>query len=164
MENFVVGVFEDYAQARRAADALEGAGFSPAQVQLSPETGNASTGQDGAGTAMPSDRDAGAEPGGSRRGGLGQALRAMFGDDDDQPARGHYEEAVRRGNCVLTVDAGTDVRRRQAEEIVARHQPINLEERVGHWRSEGWVSEAEPSTSSGVRRAAGEGAAPPAGR
>lgn len=58
MENFVVAVFADYDQARLAAQALEGAGFNPADVQLSPEAGNASTGQDGAGTAMRSDDDA----------------------------------------------------------------------------------------------------------
>lgn len=127
MENFVVAVFSDFEQARLAAQALEGAGFSSADVQLSPEVGEASTGQDGAGTALPSDADA---------------------PPDNQ--------------CVLSVEAGNEIRRNQAREILQGFSPLEIDERAGHWTASGWQSIREPSPDSAARRAAGEGASPSA--
>lgn len=128
MENIVVAVFETYDQAHLVAQELERAGINPASVQISPDIRHASTGQDGAGTAMPSD-----------------------GDDG------------RAGNCVLTVDAASPAQRMQAREIMSRHRPLDLDERAGHWGSDGWISDAQPDADSPARQAAGEGAAPPAG-
>ena len=127
MENFVVAVFENYDRAHLAAQELERSGFNPADVQLTPEAGNASTGQDGAGTALSS--------------------------DDDAPPRSY---------CILSVEAGSDIQRRQALDILRRHTPIDVDERVSRWTSEGWKSLDEPSPGSAARRAAGEGASPSA--
>lgn len=128
MENFLVAVFPSYDQARLAAEELERQGFNPADVQLSPDADNASTGQDGAGTAIRSD-----------------------------------DNVSGRSNCILSVEAGSDMQRRQAREIVERHAPLAVDERAGHWTGEGWRTEAEPTPGGAARRAAGEGASPASG-
>lgn len=53
-----------------------------------------------------------------------------------------YVEGVRRGGVLLTVQTDDELVN-QAKEILDRHHPVDVNERTGQWRQEGWT----PSTS-----------------
>lgn len=132
MENTVVGVYDSYAQANAAVNELLSAGFSRDAVQLRPDTQSAT--QEGVGTTV---REEGTSIGSS----MANFFRAMFGMDEQQREdRDIYAEAVRRGSQVVTVDAPSDEMRDRAIEIMNHHDPIDIDERAAHWRSQGWTS------------------------
>jgi hypothetical protein len=67
---------------------------------------------------------------------LPEFFRTLFGQQDN---RGDvYLEAVRRGSYVLTANAENDQEADQAMDIMARHQPVNIDEYSSRWRREGW--------------------------
>ncbi|RZI44346.1 DUF2382 domain-containing protein [Herbaspirillum sp. HC18] len=136
MENTVVGVYDSYAQAQKAMSELQSCGISRSDMQLSPETDLTATGDTATTTA--SERS---------HSGIGHFFRSLFGmDDETRTESGVYSEAVRRGHCVLTVDADSDEQRERAVEVMNRYDPINIEERASMWRSQGWTGydEAAP--------------------
>jgi uncharacterized protein (TIGR02271 family) len=126
MENTVVGVYDSYAQAQSAMNELLTAGFSRSEVHLNPESERATGGQ----TATSSDQS------GS---GIGHFFRSLFGMEEDREHRDVYAEAVRRGSCVLTANAGSDEQRERAVEIMNRYNPVNIDERATQWKSQGWT-------------------------
>ncbi|HEY8608661.1 MAG TPA: YsnF/AvaK domain-containing protein [Noviherbaspirillum sp.] len=123
MENTVVGVYDSYAQAQNAMNELLAAGFDRSDLQLSPDSER--------GTGSNSD-DA---QGGSA---IGNFFRSLFGMDEERDTRDVYSEAVRRGSCVLTVNAASDDQLDRATDIMNRHDPIDIDERSSHWRTQGW--------------------------
>ena len=130
MENTVVGVYDSYAQANAAVNDLISTGFARDAVQLRPDTQSAA--QEGVGTKV-------REESTSIGSGIANFFRAMFGMDEQREDRDIYAEAVRRGSQVVTVDAPTDEMRDRAIEIMNRHDPVDIDERAAHWRSQGWT-------------------------
>jgi uncharacterized protein (TIGR02271 family) len=127
MENTVVGVYDSYSQAQRAMNELLASGFSQSNVQMNPE-------QESSATA------AGSAPAGHDSGhGIGHFFRSLFGMDDKTEHHDIYSEAVRRGSCVLMVDADSDDERVRAMEVMNRFDPVDIEERSTHWKSQGWT-------------------------
>ncbi|RJF97185.1 YsnF/AvaK domain-containing protein [Noviherbaspirillum saxi] len=125
MENTIVGVYDSYAQAQNALNELLGSGFSRSDVQLSPDA-ESSAGISDVSTA------------GSGGSGIGNFFRSLFGMDEHREHGDIYSEAVRRGSCVLTVNAASDEQRDRAMEIMNRFDPVDIDERSSHWRSQGW--------------------------
>ncbi|HXV43182.1 MAG TPA: hypothetical protein VEC96_08970 [Anaerolineae bacterium] len=67
---------------------------------------------------------------------------------------GYYAEGVRRGGALVTAQV-PDEKVDGAMDILDRHHPVDLEERVGHWQQSGWTSfdpNAEPYTAESVNR------------
>ncbi|OWW19581.1 YsnF/AvaK domain-containing protein [Noviherbaspirillum denitrificans] len=128
MENTVVGVYDSYAQAQNVLNELLACGFSRDEVQLSPE---------GSGTTATTPMTE-SSSGGS---GIGHFFRSLFGmeDEDDRQHHDIYAEAMRRGSCVVTVDADSEQERERAIEVMNRFNPVDLDERVTQWRSSGWT-------------------------
>jgi len=124
MENTVVGVYDSYTQAQNAMNELLSAGFSRSDVQLSPDA-------DG----MTASDDAGSSGGGSS---IGNFFRSLFGMEEHHEHRDIYSEAVRRGSCVLSVNAASDEQRDRATDIMNRYDPVDIDERSSHWKSQGW--------------------------
>ncbi len=121
MENTVVGVYDSYAQAQNAMNELLASGFSRDEVELSPESETEATTTKTGGSA------------------IGNFFRSLFGMDERREERDVYAEAVRRGSCVLTVDADDDEERDRAIEVMNRYDPVDIEERAAQWRSQGWA-------------------------
>lgn len=120
MENTVIGVYDSDTQADNALNELLASGFSRNDVQLSTNAAGAAE----------------SEAGGT---GIGHFFRTLFGMEEPHEHHGLYAEAVRRGSCVLTVNAADDEQRERAVEIMNRYEPVNIEERAAHWRSRGWT-------------------------
>ncbi|MDQ6663920.1 MAG: YsnF/AvaK domain-containing protein [Acidobacteriota bacterium] len=101
----VVGVFNDHQTAKAVARELEDSGFSSGDVKI---TGgdNQSSGEES---------------------GIGHFFRHLFGSDVDERETGYYEEAVGRGNAVVTVAADESMTERAAE-IMNRNGALNVNE------------------------------------
>ncbi len=120
MTQALVAVFDKQAGAQQANDALLRDGFSRNNVKLT-----SAEGSNGASSSENSGHDES----------LGEKISHMFGfgKDDDKKT---YSEAVRRGNCVLTVDVDSDDEARRAEAIMERHGPVDIDEHSAQWQSE----------------------------
>jgi len=124
MDNTVIGVYDSYAQAQNAMNELLSSGFSRSDVHLNADASD--TGQ----TTRTDTQDSGS--------GIGNFFRSLFGMDEQREERDLYSEAVRRGSCVLTVDADSDDQRDRAIDIMNRYDPVDIDERSSYWRSQGW--------------------------
>jgi uncharacterized protein (TIGR02271 family) len=125
--NTVVGVYDDYADARSAVQALLDAGFAQASVQLNPDTDMSATTQT---TTADSGRAGGT--------GIGNFFNSLFGTDEHKEHRDVYAESVRRGSYVLSVDARNDEEVERASEIMDRFNAVDIDERSGYWKKQGW--------------------------
>ena len=141
MENTVVGVYDSYAQAQNVLNELLACGFSRDEVQLSPETTDTTSSTST--TQSTSSQESGS--------GIGHFFRSLFGMDDDEDRMHHdtYAEAMRRGSCVVTVNADSEEERERAVEVMNRFDPVDIDERASQWRSQGWTGydEAAPRFS-----------------
>lgn len=129
MENTVIGVYDSYAQAESAMNELLSSGFSRSNVRLNPEPSGSEPATATTAEELP------------REHGIGHFFRSLFGLEEHERHEHHdlYAEAVRRGSCVLAVDAASDEQRERATEIMNRHDPIDIDERSAHWRTQGWT-------------------------
>jgi uncharacterized protein (TIGR02271 family) len=126
MENTVVGVYDDKSQAQSAMNELLASGFSRNNVQMNPEH-------------MPSAAAGATDTGGTGHG-IGHFFRSLFGMDDAERNSDVYSEAVRRGSMVLVIAVDTDDQRDRAMDAMNRYNPVDIDERATHWRSQGWSS------------------------
>jgi uncharacterized protein (TIGR02271 family) len=122
----VVGVYDNYADAERAVQALVAEGFPRSKVRLNPETDAAA-----AGTATSAADQ-------SQESGIGGFFRSLFGTDEHREHHDVYAESVRRGSYVLTVDAESEDQVDRASEIMSRFNPVDIDERSTHWKKQGW--------------------------
>ncbi|WP_245844986.1 YsnF/AvaK domain-containing protein [Noviherbaspirillum humi] len=60
-------------------------------------------------------------------------------DDDYRDTHDVYAESVRRGHYVVTVNADSDSQLEQASDILNRFNPVDVDQRAQHWRSQGWA-------------------------
>jgi len=127
MELIIIGVYDDLTHARSAKNDLIASGFSRRDVQLNPD-------HDPPATSASSVQKEKKAPISSSIENFFQSL--IVGD---KSTYGNvYAEAVRRGSYVLTVDVGSDERRRLAEEIMGRHGSVDIDERSAEWVRHGW--------------------------
>lgn len=129
----VIGAFEDKAQAQRAVDRLVQDGFDRSDVHMEHQDTAADTGVPG-----PMDTH---HPRHHR--GLMGFLEELFGQfetyGDDVLL---YDEAVRRGSCVVVVDAPDEARARRAAACLGEVGAYDIDERAQQWRSDGWNPQA----------------------
>jgi hypothetical protein len=76
----------------------------------------------------------GAGAGAAAGGLLGGLASAGFGEEDAAT----YSEGVRRGGHLVLVRAD-DARAMEAEMILDRHGPVDMDSRTADWRNEGWA-------------------------
>jgi uncharacterized protein (TIGR02271 family) len=118
MQKTLVAVFDNQTEARQALDALFKGGFSSSQARLTAPESAASE------TARHQDDS------------LGAKIAHFFGFGGEHEST--YAEAVRRGSCVLSVDAANDVEAERASDIIERYGPVDIDERQAQWRQDGW--------------------------
>ena len=131
MNQTVVGVFDSYEAAERAAAELGRLGFERSEMQIQAAESRSTT-TAGSSSSRSRDDDEGTGVMASIR----HFFAELFGDDDDHA--GHYAEAVRRGSAVLTVTTD-DTRLDVAREALTNAGAIDIDEQVSAWRSEGWT-------------------------
>jgi stress response protein YsnF len=121
MSSTVIGVFEDGEQARQTEQELRRTGFLE-NIRVVDGPG------DGDGHQS-----------------LWDEIKELFGFGG-APERFEYEEATRRGGIVVAADVDDD-HVEDAVAIIARHHPIDMDQRVAQWQAGGWTS---PGTDAGT--------------
>jgi uncharacterized protein (TIGR02271 family) len=125
-------VFDDYATAQNVVEELTHSGFSRNDIQIMSHQEYAkSVGGGNAGLS--------GQPGDRSGGGIAGFFRRLFGDDVDDKDRGYFAEAVRRGGCVVSVNAG-DATQERAAEIMEAHDAIDIDRRAEQWKQSGFKS------------------------
>lgn len=126
--NAVVGVYDNYADAQGAVQALESEGFARSSIHLTPESD----------VDMPTQDATTASGDTQRSGGIGGFFRSLFGMDEHKEHHDVYAESVRRGSYVLTVDADSEDEADRVSEIMSRFNAIDIDERSNYWKQQGW--------------------------
>jgi len=125
----VFGAFDDRALAQRAVEQLVQDGFDRADIHVEQQEST---------TTLADDQQAA----GARQGGIAGFFEDLFGSGDSTRERaGAYGEAVRRGSCVVIVDAQDDAQAERAAICLDNAGAIDVDERAQQWRSEGWGSD-----------------------
>jgi hypothetical protein len=132
MQN-IVATFDDPEAAKQALARLQDAGIPADRIRFDPAVDTEFLAH--AGPSQPSP----GEPG-YRHQGVLESIGGFFANllESHTDESGIYSEALRRGTSLLTVRAEGD----EAERVVALLQDcgaVNLEDRVGRWRAEGWA-------------------------
>jgi uncharacterized protein (TIGR02271 family) len=120
----IVGVFETYAAAERAAHELVQRGFSQNDVQITSKDNfatEAARGNVGLTGADPTRHSAG--------GGISGFFRRMFGAGEDEDRT--YADAINRGAAIVSVRAD-DNRIDMARDIIERYHPIDIDKKGGY--------------------------------
>lgn len=134
MESTIIGVYDDYSQAQKAMNELLGKGLSRSDIELSPSSDSPEARQ----SALRMDDQSDNQSSGS---GIGNFFRNLFGggDDSDRDTHGDiYSEAVRRGSYLLSVQSQNDEQHQEIINVMDRFDPVDIDERAAHWRSQGW--------------------------
>jgi len=113
----VIGIFDSTDEAARAREQLIGEGVATGDIRVGPDEA-----RDGATVE-------------EHRGGFIAWLKSLFTDDDDE-YRGTTSEAVRRGSCVVAVDAADDAQAERAERVMQACGAVDIDQRAERWRSE----------------------------
>lgn len=144
MATTLVGVFDDHSDAQQACDKLFAAGFDREAVQIT--SGNAATMGDPSAISTSTGKR-------EHQGGIRGFFASLFGDDD--VTSGHYSEAVRRGNAVVTVNLPDDRRVDEVTDILEDCRAADVDERIEHWKTTGYSGydpSAPPFSSEEIAR------------
>lgn len=120
----VVGVFEDYKMAERAVRDLTTAGIPRESIEVK---SNFMTGTAGHSTHSEE----------SQEGGISGFFHRLFGGEESNTEAGHYSEALRRGNAVVTVTGSPDQMERAAD-IMNSAGAIDIDRQVERFRQTGY--------------------------
>ena len=118
--NQVVAMFENYAQATRAREALEAANVPRSRIEILDQSGSA------ADTSFSYER---------HEEGLWGALKNLFVPDEDAHV---YAEGVRRGHAMVVVRIESPADRDSVLTILEAQNPIDVETKANQWREGGW--------------------------
>ena len=140
--NTVVGVFDNYAEAERAAAALANAGIDRSDIRTSATEGaKALATHEATGHASPHAHDGE---------GLGERIRhffgSLFGRDDDEDTM-YYSEAVRRGSVIVTVNGENAEQADRAADVLNECGAVDVDARANEWRQSGWAGSPPPARS-----------------
>jgi uncharacterized protein (TIGR02271 family) len=140
MYQTLVGVFDDQAEAMRARAELVESGFSSDAIRIQSEDSDALSGE-------PTSESSTGDPGYRGDSGVLGFFKSLFGFERSDADIGTYREAIRRGSCVLSVEAQDIAQARLAEEILQRYQTVDLNARAAEWSAAGWTGADAVSTS-----------------
>ncbi|TFW35365.1 YsnF/AvaK domain-containing protein [Massilia horti] len=146
MQHILIAVFEDRSDAERAQDELLASGFNKQDVKISKAD---ATGQTDSVTGRPIiERAEPPEPEGFT-GNIRHMFQGLFGTDTSPHAQ-KYTDAVGRGHHVLTVTTADEPEVERAADIVEKHGPVDIDEKVEQWAREAPATHPESMRMSGA--------------
>ena len=137
MTHTVVGLFDSRSDAQAAMQELTSNGFIKEDIDLS----NRSLTETGTGTAdtnTGSDYDAGI---GDR---IANFFNSLFGDDEATASS--YTNAANDADAILTVHVDSDERARQAQEILDRHDAMDVNEHAAQYGQRSGLTDTSMKT------------------
>jgi uncharacterized protein (TIGR02271 family) len=66
-------------------------------------------------------------------------FKRLFGDDDRPEEAGHYQEAVRRGGALLSVEVNDESSVERVQEALYAAGAVDIDSRVAQWRGAGYT-------------------------
>jgi uncharacterized protein (TIGR02271 family) len=149
MTQTIVGVFDTFQEANNAVENLVQAGFARSSIDVhaqSTDTGLTASSDSAALGSRPSDRQ---DEGVMAR--IEQFFENLFGGDDRPQEVMHYQEAVRRGGALLTVDVVGDTQVDTVRAVLEGAGAVDIDERVTQWQSTGYTGYQGASLDTGMR-------------
>lgn len=134
MQN-IIGTFDHPSSAKLASERLVAAGVAPTQIHFQPSPGAQFLAH--AGPSQPRPGQAGYHRQ-SVLESIGGFFANLFVSNTDES--GIYAEALRRGTCLLLVQARDADEARHVIDVLEHSGAVSLEDRVGQWRVDGWLS------------------------
>ncbi|WP_244818072.1 YsnF/AvaK domain-containing protein [Caballeronia sp. Lep1P3] len=138
MTQTIIGVFNTIQDAELAQTRLEAEGI--ARTDMNVHTNDTGMGTD---TATSMTGDATDRPvGEAHEGAMGRIehfFKNLFGDDDRPEEVGHYQEAVRRGGALLSVDVTDETSVERVRDALYAAGAIDIDTRVAQWRNTGYT-------------------------
>lgn len=148
MNQTIVGVFDTFQEANTAVEDLVQAGVARSSIDVHAQ----SMGTDVMDTSdsvglgsQPSDRQ---DEGVMAR--IEQFFQNLFGGDDRPQEVMHYQEAVRRGGALLTVDVVDDTQMDTVRAVLEGAGAVDIDERVTQWQSTGYTGYQGSSLNTGA--------------
>lgn len=117
----VIGIFDSNDDAARVRERLTGEGIAPDAVRMGPDEAAASATDE-------------------HQGGFMAWLKSLFTDEDDASYSHTTSEAIRRGSCVVAVEARDEAEAENVERIMQACGAVDIDQRAERWRAEeGWT-------------------------
>ena len=142
MTHTVVGLFDDRSEAQAAMQELVAAGFIQEDIDLSNRSFADSSGSS---TSNSETYDNVADAGESIGDRISNFFSSLFGDDEDTAA--NYTNAAADADAILTVHVDTEDRARRAQEILDRHNAMDVDERSSRYATQGGAMNTNARTS-----------------
>ena len=139
MTQTIIGVFNTIQDAEVAQARLEAEGFARSDMSVHAQDATSTTDADlttrnvTAGTS-----DTGYHEGAMSR--IEHFFKNLFGDNDRPEEIGHYQEAVRRGGALLTVDIVNESDSERVRDALYAAGAIDIDARVAQWRNTGYTA------------------------
>lgn len=148
MTQTIVGVFDTFQEANNAVENLVQAGFARSSMDVHAQSMDSDVmdRSDSVGLgSQPSDRQ---DEGVMAR--IEQFFQNLFGGDDRPQEVMHYQEAVRRGGALLTVDVVDDTQMDTVRAVLEGAGAVDIDERVTQWQSTGYTGYQDSSLNTGA--------------
>lgn len=141
MKSTVLAVYDDISKAQAAMEQLVKTGFGRNDMELITGEQGRDLASAQAGTRADSDPEIDHTKSGTK---VNLVFDSIFGGEyggssSDQDYHGDvYNEALRRGSCVLAVQSGNDEQHAEIINVMDRFDPVDIDDRAANWRSQGW--------------------------
>ncbi|MDR5741344.1 MULTISPECIES: YsnF/AvaK domain-containing protein [unclassified Caballeronia] len=138
MTQTIIGVFNTIQDAEIAQARLEAEGISRSDMSVHAQNATNTTGADlGTRDVTTDTSDAGYHEGAMGR--IEHFFKNLFGDNDRPEEIGHYQEAVRRGGALLTIDIANESDTERVRDALYAAGAIDIDARVAQWRNTGYT-------------------------
>ena len=141
MVQTIIGVFDSFADAERAQRRLESEGIARTDMEVHSSTSGEAQTMSGDATTRPvtSDTGEGRVHHGST-GGIEHFFKSLFGGSDEPEEVGHYHEAVRRGDALLSVEVADETSVERVRDALYAEGAVDIDSRVAQWRNTGYTA------------------------
>ncbi|WP_250475948.1 YsnF/AvaK domain-containing protein [Caballeronia sp. GAFFF1] len=138
MTQTIIGVFNTLQDAELAQTRLEAEGIARADMSVHSNDAGSSMTTGTATSDVATDRPIGEAHEGAM-GRIEHFFKNLFGDDDRPEEIGHYQEAVRRGSALLSVDVPDGMETERVRDALYAAGAIDIDSRVAQWRNTGYT-------------------------
>lgn len=136
MSQILVGVFDSFEQAEQAVTRLTQGGITRSDMEVhANESPRDDAGRPAIGGVTPAHNagDVGVF------GKIEHFFSGMFGAEERRDDVGHYQEAVRRGGALLTVNVVDEAHVMMVRSTLHEAGAVDIDERVAHWKNTGYA-------------------------
>jgi uncharacterized protein (TIGR02271 family) len=138
MTQTIIGVFNTLQDAELAQTRLEAEGIARADMSVHSNDAGSSMTTGAATSDVGTDRPVGEAHEGAM-GRIEHFFKNLFGDNDRPEEIGHYQEAVRRGSALLSVDVPDGMETERVRDALYAAGAIDIDSRVAQWRNTGYT-------------------------